>query len=166
LKEELSAVQKNHPKEEEVEKATAESKDEIENAHVESQEVSQATEQTNEDKSFDKVWQQILDSAEALGPRINQAIQAANPEILSRNTIKIHITLDSHKELYDKHKGSIYDVLVAELGIKDLKFEWELVKSELEDKRPLKDAEKYQAMVEENPALKLLKDKFNLDIKK
>lgn len=129
-------------------------------------EIVQPEEKVEDGNTLEQIWAQIMVTGEELGPRINQALQAANPEKTSDNTIKIQITAESHKELYEKHKASVYDVLVAELGIKDLKFEWELVKSELESKRPLKDAEKYQAMAEENPALKLLKEKFNLDIKK
>ena len=129
--------------------------------------VVESVEQTKEVSwTLETVWETIKSNVEELGPRINQAVQAADPKLIDDNTIKIHITAESHKDLYDKHKKSIYDILSMELGIKDLVFTYELVKSELDDKRPLKDVEKYQKMVEENPALQLLKDKFNLDLKK
>lgn len=129
--------------------------------------VEEVVELTNQvTATLESVWEKIKLSVEELGPRINQAVQAADPKLIDDNTIKIHITAESHKDLYEKHKKSIYEVLSMELGIKDLVFTYELVKSELDDKRPLKDVEKYQKMVEENPALQLLKDKFNLDLKK
>jgi DNA polymerase-3 subunit gamma/tau len=130
-------------------------------------EVDQQVEEPKEDGiTLESVWEKIKSNVQELGPRINQALQAADPKQIDDNTIKLHITAESHKDLYEKHKKSIYDVLSVELGIKNLILTFEMVKSDLEDKRPLKDEEKYQKMVEDNPALQLLKDKFNLDLKK
>lgn len=125
-----------------------------------------STSETKVEITLETLWEKITADAAELGPRISQAVQTADPKRIDENTIRLHITAESHKDLYEKHKKSIYDVLSRELAITDLVFTYELVKSDLEDKRPLKDSEKYLKLVEENPALKLLKDKFNLDIKK
>jgi hypothetical protein len=116
--------------------------------------------------TLETVWEKIIADTKDLGPRISQAVQVAEPKLIDEQTVRLNITADSHIDLYKKHKKRIFDVISRELAMEDLTIVYELVKSELEDKRPLKDSEKYQKLVEENPALKLLKDKFNLDIKK
>lgn len=130
----------------------------------------QPTEQKSDDSAFNtdikSIWQEIADSIKDEGPRINAAIQQANPRQKDDNTIEIQISAEQQKELYDKYQAKILEVLRTKTGNKNLKFEFIVNDTQIANNRPKTYAEQYQELSEKNPALELLRQKFNLDVKK
>ena len=123
-------------------------------------------ESNDQKRELSDIWEQITESLKDDGPRINAAIQQAKPKPVSEDKILIHISAESHKDLYQKFSSKIIDILRKEWNNNALEFEYKLIESETENNRPLTHAEKYKKLSEQNPALELLRKKFNLDIKK
>ncbi len=115
---------------------------------------------------LENIWQEIAKSVKDDGPRINTAMQNANPKQIDTHTIQIDITAEIQKDLYEKFEEKILRVLQRKLKNNTLSFSFNLVESEAENNRPLTDAEKYQKLIKQNPVLEKLREKFNLDLKK
>lgn len=136
----------------------------------------QATQSTPEDDTanptdtpsgdLQQIWKKITESLADDGPRINAAVKQANPQKTGENTIQIQVSAEAQKELYAKFESKIIKVLRKELNNESLDIEFKMVENASDANRPLSNAEKYKQMSEENPALELLRRKFNLDIKK
>ncbi|MFO7863068.1 MAG: proline racemase family protein, partial [Salinivirgaceae bacterium] len=131
----------------------------------ESAQTPDTTSDTTDQSKLDSIWQQIIKSLENDGPRINAAIQIADPKWMNPTQVQINISAEIQKELYQKFEQKIIQVLRNELNNKSLEFIYQIVITEAETNRPLTPAEQFKEMSAKNPALELLREKFDLDLK-
>lgn len=116
-------------------------------------------------KKLQDAWQNIAESLTDEGPRINAAIQIAQPEFVNPDTVLVHVSVESQEELYQKYDQKVLQVLRKEFANNKLQFEFKKVATELDKNRPLTVAEQYKELITKNSVLDVLRQKFDLDIK-
>ena len=84
------------------------------------------------------------------------------PELLDRNLVKISVENSVLQDKVRLIKPEIIGFLRRELKNSTIDVKVELLKA-TNDSRVLTDEQKMKAMIQKNPALSLLKNKFNLD---
>ncbi|WP_310586660.1 hypothetical protein [Marinilongibacter aquaticus] len=83
--------------------------------------------------------------------------------VLENKRVTLQLVNQTLLDFYQEMKQDILDFLRKEIGSSQLQIEAILVAAKSEAK-PRTEQEKFTAMVEKNPALKLLKDELGLDL--
>ncbi len=109
-------------------------------------------------------WLEYAESLKATEPRLYSNLKTYTPTLKDEKTLHLAIINQSQKENLEKRKGEILSFLKKELRNSNIEMLITITKQAKKSTRPYSNTDKYKYLIEKNPVLAKLQQKFNLDI--
>jgi DNA polymerase-3 subunit gamma/tau len=112
---------------------------------------------------FAVVWKEYLSSIEKTNIRLYSLLSDKSPIVKDSNVVEIGI-LQTQETVVENEREKVVDFLRTKLKNGTISLKIEIVKQETGPKKAFTATEKYQQMVEKNPALSEMRKKLGLDL--
>ncbi len=110
-------------------------------------------------------WRRYTKSIEKLNPRLYSILNNCTPELTENKDIVVKVQSTFQEEELIKNRGDLTNFLREQIENYSIQIEVIVEKNDAKvSVKAFTAADKLNAMIQKNPALQTLKEKFNLDI--